>query len=140
MGPHGPFLPELARRKDGRGRPWKENRAVLNDILWILRTGAPWADLPDRYPSYQTCHRRFQQWFRAGVLRSILEILAHRRQCLRVGQTGCGPRAPWRGIDCATPQDPDTADARRSPAASLPTAVEDRATLCLVAELSADRR
>jgi transposase len=72
----GPFLPELARRKDGRGRPWRENRAVLNGILWILRTGAPWADVPDRYPLYQTCHRRFQQWVRVGVLRSILEILA----------------------------------------------------------------
>ena len=54
----------------------REKRAVLNGILWILRTGAPWADLPERYPSYQTCHRRFQQWVRAGVLRSILEILA----------------------------------------------------------------
>ena len=42
----GPFLPKLARRTDGRGRPWLENRAVLNGILWILRTGAPWADLP----------------------------------------------------------------------------------------------
>jgi transposase len=50
--------------------------SVLNGILWILRTGAPWADLPDRYPSYQTCHRRFQQWVRVGVLRSILEVLA----------------------------------------------------------------
>ena len=51
----GPFLPELTRRKDGRGRSWKENRAVFNGILWILRTGAPWADLPDRSagaPSY----------------------------------------------------------------------------------------
>ena len=37
---------------------------------------ALWADLPDRYPSYQTCHRRFQHWARAGLLRSILEILA----------------------------------------------------------------
>jgi transposase len=72
----GPFLPKLTRRRDGRGRPWRENRAVLNGILWILRTGAPWADLPSRYPSYQTCHRRFQQWVRAGVLRSILEVLA----------------------------------------------------------------
>jgi transposase len=72
----GRFFPEPVRRADGRGRPWRENRAVLNGILWILRTGAPWADLPDRYPSYQTCHRRFQQWVRVGVLRSILEILA----------------------------------------------------------------
>jgi transposase len=41
-----------------------------------LRTGAPWADLPKRYPSYQTCHRRFQQWVRAGVLPSILQVFA----------------------------------------------------------------
>jgi Putative transposase of IS4/5 family (DUF4096) len=40
----GPFLPKLTRRKGGRGRPWRENRAVLNGILWILRTGAPPAD------------------------------------------------------------------------------------------------
>jgi transposase len=72
----GPFLPELARRKDGRGRPWRENRAVLNGILWILRTGAPWAELPDRYPSYQTCHRRFQEWVRCGVLKDILCVVA----------------------------------------------------------------
>jgi transposase len=72
----GPFLPKLTRRKDDRGRPWRENRAVLNGILWILRTGAPWADLPDRYPSYQTCHRRFQHWVRCGVMKDILSMLA----------------------------------------------------------------
>ncbi len=71
-----PFLPVPPRRDDGRGRPWKESRAVLNGILWVLRTGAPWADLPDRYPSYQTCHRRFQQWVRSGILKAVLEVLA----------------------------------------------------------------
>ena len=77
----GPFLPELARRKDGRGRPWRENRAVLNGILWILRTGASWADLPDRYPSYQTCHRRFQQWVQSGVLKDIRARQEGRELC-----------------------------------------------------------
>ena len=70
------LIPEPSRREDGRGRPWKDRRAVLNGILWILRTGAPWADVPDRYPSYQTCHRRFQQWVRSGIMRGILEALA----------------------------------------------------------------
>ena len=42
----------------------------------MLRTGAPGADPPNRYPSYQTCHRRFQQWVRDGILKSILEVLA----------------------------------------------------------------
>ena len=46
----GRFLPELPRRHDGRGRPWRENRPVLDGILWILRTGAPWADLPEPLP------------------------------------------------------------------------------------------
>ena len=48
----------------------------LNGVLWVLRTGAPWKDLPDRYPPYQTCHRRFQQWQRSGVLRDLLACLA----------------------------------------------------------------
>ncbi len=49
------LIPEPPRRGDKRGRPWRSRRSVLNGILWVLRTGAPWADLPERYPSYQTC-------------------------------------------------------------------------------------
>jgi transposase len=49
---------EEKRRPDGRGCPWRDARAVLNGVLWVLSTGAPWHDLPDRYPPYQTCHRR----------------------------------------------------------------------------------
>ena len=64
------------RRSDGRGRPWRDTQAVLNGVLWVLRTGAPWHDLPDRYPPYQTCHRRFQQWQRDGTLTRLLHALA----------------------------------------------------------------
>jgi transposase len=71
-----PFIPKPRRRRDGRGRPWKSLRSVLNGVLWVLRTGAPWADLPDRYPSFQTCHRRFQQWVRSGVTTRIMTALA----------------------------------------------------------------
>jgi transposase len=71
-----PLIPEPSRRKDGRGRPWRERRPILDGILWVLRTGAPWADLPARYPPYQTCHRRFQQWVRSGILEGIFEALA----------------------------------------------------------------
>lgn len=53
------LISEPSHRQDGRGRPSKDRRAVLNGILWVLRTGALWADLPERYPSYQACHRRF---------------------------------------------------------------------------------
>jgi len=74
---HGPlplFRPK--RRADGRGRPWQDTRAVLNGVFWVLRTGAPWHDLPSRYPSYQTCHRRFQHWQRSGLLTRLREKLA----------------------------------------------------------------
>src|ERR1700752_999904 len=64
------------RRADGRGRPWQNTRAVLNGVFWVLRTGAPWHDLPSRYPPYQTCHRRFQQWQRSGLLMRVLQRLA----------------------------------------------------------------
>lgn len=70
------LIPEPERREDGRGRPWKDRRAVLNGILWVLRIGAPWSDVPERYSSYQTCHRRFQQWVRSGVMKGALEALA----------------------------------------------------------------
>jgi len=43
-----PSIPVPPRRADGRGRPWRDSRAVLNGILWILRTGAQWQDLPAR--------------------------------------------------------------------------------------------
>lgn len=49
---------------------------MLDGILFILRTGAAWADLPDRYAPYQTCHRRFQQWARSGVMAGVLAAMA----------------------------------------------------------------
>ena len=49
----------------------------MNGILWVLRTGASWADLPDRYPSFQTCHRRFQHWVSSGVMARIMAALAY---------------------------------------------------------------
>ena len=71
-----PLIGEMPRREDGRGRPWRDSRQVLDGVLWILRTGAPWHDLPDRYPPYQTCHRRFQAWVRDGTIRGVLEAIA----------------------------------------------------------------
>lgn len=64
--------PEKKGTTEKGGRPWRDPRDVLNGVLWVLRTGAPWADMPPRYPPYQTCHRRFQRWVAAGVLPKIL--------------------------------------------------------------------
>ena len=72
-----PYFPEEERRRPGPqgGRPWRDPRDVLNAVLWILRTGAPWSDLPRRYPPYQTCHRRFQRWVEMGLMPKILAAL-----------------------------------------------------------------
>jgi transposase len=100
------------RRADGKGRPWKDARAVLNGVLWILRTGAPWQDLPSRYPPYQTCHRRFQQWQQDGRFEVILQNLGrglsasrrpgfkgrlHRRHLQRGEKNGSGVGKTKRG-------------------------------------------
>jgi transposase len=53
-----PLLPQSVRR----GRPWADNRRVLEGILWVLKTGARWRDLPPEYPSPSTCWRRLQLW------------------------------------------------------------------------------
>lgn len=58
------------------GRPRVPDRPVLDGILWILKTGAQWNELPNRYPPYQTCHRRYSEWVRAGKLAEILKVLA----------------------------------------------------------------
>ncbi len=75
------YLRQEGQRAEGsanerRGRPARNARQLLNGVLWILRTGAPWHDLPERYGPYQTCHRRFQQWVRGGILEGVLWALA----------------------------------------------------------------
>ena len=57
----------------GRGRPWRDHRTVINGILWKVRTGAPWRDLPPRYGPWQTCHDRFVRWRRDGTWDRLLQ-------------------------------------------------------------------
>ena len=64
--------PLLPPKKPRMGRPSKDHRTVINGILWILRTGAPWRDLPERYGSWKTISSRFYRWQRAGVWDRIL--------------------------------------------------------------------
>lgn len=68
-----PLLP--ARRADGCGRPAKDHPTIINGILWRLRTGAPWRDLPSCYGNWQTVYSRFRRWQRAGVWEHILTAL-----------------------------------------------------------------
>ncbi|MBQ0888529.1 IS5 family transposase [Streptomyces sp. RM72] len=64
-----PLLPGV----DGRGRPWRDHRQVINGVLWRLRTGAPWRDLPERYGPWQTAYERFARWEADGTWARLLE-------------------------------------------------------------------
>ena len=66
-----PLLPNKPR-----GVPRVDDRRVLNGIFWRLRTGAPWADIPERYGPHTTCVNRFNRWRRAGVWDRLLEAVS----------------------------------------------------------------
>lgn len=57
------------------GRPAKDPRLMLDGIFWILATGAPWRDLPERFGSCKTVHRYFSNWRKGGVFAAIVETL-----------------------------------------------------------------
>jgi transposase len=60
------------RRADGKGRPPRDARAVLNGVLWILHTGAPWKDLPDRYlKGSEAADEQVQEKVNNGVLAAL---------------------------------------------------------------------
>ncbi|HDR8964764.1 transposase [Burkholderia vietnamiensis] len=70
-----PLLPEMKPRTELRGRPLANTRAVLNGVLWVIYSGATWSAMPRRYPSYQTCHRRFKAWHDTGTLMQVMSVL-----------------------------------------------------------------
>lgn len=61
--------------KQGRGGRWLDHRTVLNGMLWILRSGAPWRDLPERYGKWQSVNHRFNRWRRDGTFERVLKAL-----------------------------------------------------------------
>src|SRR3546814_12510231 len=65
-----PLLPNKPR-----GVPRVDDRRVLNGIFWVLRSGAPWRDLPERYGPRTTCYNRFARWRKAGVWDHLLDAI-----------------------------------------------------------------
>ncbi len=66
-----PLLPNKPR-----GVPRVDDRRVLNRIFWVLRSGAPWRDLPERYGPRTTCYNRFVRWRKAGVWDRLMDAIA----------------------------------------------------------------
>jgi len=71
------FLPG---RKEPVGRTAVDNRLFVNAVLWILRSGARWHDLPERYGKYKSVHKRFVRWAHSGVWERIFEELVRDRK------------------------------------------------------------
>lgn len=69
------LVPLLPPQRARTGRPAHDHRTILNGILWILRSGAPWRDLPECYGSWTTVYGRFRRWREAGVWEQILRDL-----------------------------------------------------------------
>ena len=69
------LAPLLPPERPATGRPNKDHRTVLNGILWRLKTGVPWRDLPERYGPWRTVYSRFRRWQRAGIWDRVLAAL-----------------------------------------------------------------
>ncbi len=67
--------PLLPPQKPKTGRPAHDHRTILNGLLWILRTGAPWRDLPERYGLWRTVASRYYRWCQAGIWDQLLAEL-----------------------------------------------------------------
>ena len=70
----GPLLEK--KKTETRGRKRKDDRLMFNGILWILKTGAPWRDLPAEFGPWNTVHKRFLEWARLEVWDDILRMLS----------------------------------------------------------------
>ena len=82
--------PLLPRSTGKRGRPFQDHRRVIKGILWVVRTGAPWRDLPERYGSWKTCHSRLTTWMRTGLWTRLLQALQ--------GQAEAGGDVEWHVV------------------------------------------
>lgn len=67
--------PLLSGKPGDPGRNAADNRLFLDAVLWIARTGAPWADLPERFGKHDTVYQRFNRWAKLGRWEAIFEVL-----------------------------------------------------------------
>jgi len=74
-GQWGRIEPLLLGRAGTVGRPAANNRRFVNGVLWVVRSGMRWEDLPERYGKYKSVHKRFARWARAGVWDRVFDDL-----------------------------------------------------------------
>ena len=65
----------LPGKRSDPGRTGSDNRNFVNGVLWVLRSGARWYDLPERYGKWKTVHKRFTRWAKSGVWEKVFKSL-----------------------------------------------------------------
>ena len=118
-----PLLP-----MDRRGPKPKSNRRIINGMFYILRTGSPWRDLPERYGPYTTVYNRFNRWRKAGIWDRLMDAIvkAHDGKVqmidssiVRVHQHASGVKkrvefVVWAEAEAASPRKSTRASMRRA--------------------------
>ncbi len=79
----------LPAQKGKQGRPRKNDRLIIEGILWILRTGAPWRDIPSDFGPWTTISNRYRRWTKNGIWQSMWGVLKKR----------CRQRISYGGFD-----------------------------------------
>ena len=90
-----------------RGVPRVDDRRVLNGIFWVLRSGSPWRDLPERYGPYTTVYNRFNRWRKAGVWDRLMDAIVQAHDgkvqmidssIVRVHQQAAAQKTGWKRL------------------------------------------
>src|SRR5471030_3559995 len=83
------IAPLLPGKVSDPGRTGSDNQLFVNGCLWVLRSGAHWHDLPERYGKWKTLHKRFTRWAKAGVWDEVFASLIKDRE---IGRASCRER------------------------------------------------
>ncbi len=69
------LIEDLFPPERGNGRPWRDHRTMVDAMMWILNTGSPWRDLPERFGPWKTAYNRFNRWQKEDLFDRILQRL-----------------------------------------------------------------
>lgn len=109
----------VAKVRKKPGRPRKDDRRILNGLIWLARTGSQWVEIPRRYGAKSTVHDRFQEWAEGGVFEKVWALLLREFDELE------GIDWTWRAADGCIVKAPlgkrGLAARRKRPGATLPT-------------------
>lgn len=132
--------PVLASASKKGGRPRKPDRPMVEAMLWILRTGAPWRDLPSAYGPWESVYTRFSRWSASGALAALFEALARERDAEGYLIDATIVRAHQDASGAAKKRGPKKSDARAEVRRRRSTRSSTRSVIPCASRCHPDRR